>query len=164
MQEEAMSTRETWCRNATLASLRTSNGSHQRLLPLATIRIPSFKQEGWRISDVGVGTRTITIAMLATGRKIDAYWPVEADEHARSIGNNITKSLETQYKAQLAPDFLRPTLPQDIKLITGQMVIDISPIHLSSANWHSSDIAGAAADRTRTAANSDETRGRIIYV
>jgi len=102
--------------------------------------------------------------MLATGRKIDAYWPVEADEHTRSIGNNVTKRLKTQYEAQLAPDFLRPSLPPDIELITEQMVIDMSLIHLLSANWRSSDIAGVAADRARAAANSDETRERIAYV
>ena len=107
---------------------------------------------------------TILLAMLTSGRKIDAYWPVEADEHTRSIGNNVTKRLKSQYKAQLAPDFLRPTLPQDIELITEQMVIDISPIHLLAANWSSSDIAGVAADRARAAANSDETRGRLSSV
>ena len=89
---------------------------------------------------------------------------MEADEHTRSIGNNVTKRLKSQYKTQLAPDFLRPALPQDIELITEQMVIDISPIHLLAANWSSSDIAGVAADRARAAANSDETRERIAYV
>jgi hypothetical protein len=50
-------------------------------LPLATIIIPPFKQEGWRILDVGGGLHTILLAMLISGRKIDTYWPVEADEH-----------------------------------------------------------------------------------
>ena len=72
---------ETWCRNATLASLRMTNGSHQCILPLATIIIPPFKQEDWRILDVGGGLHTILLAMLISGRKIDTYWPVEADEH-----------------------------------------------------------------------------------
>jgi len=121
---------ETWCRNATLASLRISNGSHQCILPLATIRI---EQEGWRILDVGGGIHTSILAIAR--HEIDAYCPVEADEHMSFIGNNVTKRLKTQYKAQLAPDFLRPTLPQDIELITERMVIDMILIHLLSANW-----------------------------
>ena len=72
---------ETWCRNDTLASLRLTNGTHQCILPLATIIIPPFKQEDWRILDVGGGLHTILLAMLISGRKIDTYWPVEADEH-----------------------------------------------------------------------------------
>jgi hypothetical protein len=72
-------------------------------LPLATIIIPSFKQEGWRILDVRGGMHTILLAMLTSGRKIDAYWPVEADEHTRSIEDNITKRLKTQYSTIRSP-------------------------------------------------------------
>jgi hypothetical protein len=76
--DDSLDFRRRGARNATLASIRILNGSHQCILPLATIRIPSLRQEGWRILDVGGGLHTI---LLTSGRKIDAYRPVEADEH-----------------------------------------------------------------------------------
>jgi hypothetical protein len=91
------------------------------------------------------------MALLAAGHFIDSYWLSEIDRDARSIGDHIIQRLKREHADQLHPlfDNSSGTLPNDITLITEQMIIDMGRIDLFSSAWPCTDLSGASREEAQ---------------
>ena len=126
-----------------------SNPPRLRFSRDSLLSLPPPSRRGWRVVDLCGGVSTVLMALLASGHCVDAYWLSEIDQDARTIGDHIIDRLNKHHHAnQLHPNFDKSSgvLPNDITLITEEMIIALGRINLFSSAWPCTDLSSASRE------------------